>query len=864
MRWIEYKQRALNEDGFMITDHEGIWENVRGPYGARDDRARRRMTDNERIWNAEMVEAELAHPPRPPSSRVQRRPQRQEAPAQPPAPPDPWLHCRAQRVAATSGPSGNRFSMEFDAQETRYAEPEGSAPPGALVRPRPSRAPLAPQEEAHEESRMDEGDGAIPEEEDEWAEEDSMASSGSGPPQDWECGDIYYYAYQYEDLKRQAGGGRDPQLEQEATAGPSVNPDSMVVDLVRPRPSQAPPPLQEDEEAPEEGLLSDIPWDEGDGDAGPPDHWGCGDIQYYAWKEEDEQRKAGCTEKEIREQDQMMEEELRTRALRLGALGSVARARERWAAELDDDAVSALSPDDALLYRRVLEQRQRDQEHAPKTMPGADKRAPVTPPKPPPSSAGSSERGQESAPWRGGKRKTPQDTPEDDDLPKTKAKTPEPPDYLGAPGQGASARPSAQARPPPSSPPAARPATAPSIAPKARPVSRPPKAASHRGPGAIGAPPRHARPPPPPPPEARASSLPRYWDSEAERERHRHVEAERGRIIGARQRSMTVSAKAGQPLEGEAVRHQPREDAAQVAVTGQLVAVVGQLAETARHISEHLSAGTARREPMPADALGKDYTKDKTIAKMPPEEAAKLPPKPTPPLVFSTPHEASQPFHDDWTLVPKSWKDPAARQKEYKLRDDRNRMICEKLTEGGPAFYPSSGNSMWPMLQSHDHCLFHPIQEVRMGPRSPHLIDKPESTIEVGDVVFCRVRPTHQFYAHFVRWQDWDRDRKEHRYWIGGLSVRGNDRPFNGHCYREDIFGILINVYVNKNGAYHRRPHPRTNYNRILPKLLFDEWCKQAEKMCEAAPDPEMQPPVLIDEDDVETKAAMAELSKIW
>ena len=127
--------------------------------------------------------------------------------------------------------------MVVDAQETRFAEPEGSAPPGALVRPRPSRAPPAPQEEA-----------------------------------------------------------------------------------------------------PEDGWLPDIPWDEGDGDAGPPDHWGCGDIQYYAWKEEDEQRKAGCTEKEIREQDQMMEEELRTRALRLGALGSVARARERWAAELDDDA----------------------------------------------------------------------------------------------------------------------------------------------------------------------------------------------------------------------------------------------------------------------------------------------------------------------------------------------------------------------------------------------------------------------------------------------------------------------------------------------------------------------------------------------
>ena len=341
--------------------------------------------------------------------------------------------------------------------------------------------------------------------------------------------------------------------------------------------------------------------------------------------------------------------------------------------------------------------------------------------------------------------------------------------------------------------------------------------------------------------------MPRHWDNHAEFQRHGHVQAERGRIIGARQRSTTVSAKAGQQ----------EEDAGRA----QLVPLAGQLLETAQRVL----AATAH-EPIPAFALGKDFRRYKRIAQMPPEEAAALPPKPTRmvPLVLSSPHEASQSLHKDWTIVHNSWKDPVAREKEYRLRDDRNNMIWEKLVQGGPAFYPSSGNSMWPMLQSHDHCLFHPIQEVRMGPRSPHLIDKPESTIEVGDVVFCRVRPTHQFYAHFVRWQDWDRDRKEHRYWIGGLSVRGNDRPFNGHCYREDIFGILINVYVNKNGAYHRRPHPRTNYNRILPKLLFDEWCKQAEKMCEAAPDPEMQPPVLIDEDDVETKAAMAELSKIW
>ena len=730
--------------------------------------------------------------------------------------------------------------MEFDAQETRYAEPEGSAPPGALVRPRPSRAPPAPQEEAHEESPMDEGDGAIPEEEDEWAEEDSMASSGSGPPedgpmdegdgfagppQDWECGDIYYYGYQYEALKRQAGGGRDPQLEQE----------------------------------------------------------------------------------EMREQ----------------AFEGIRAARESterlesWAASLDEAAVSELPPGDATLYRRVMAGMQAGAASAGASsaatapvdvlrdepallMHGAASRAPVTPPVSGSPSAAPSADHQEwhaYAPWRSDKkraqhdspedhylprtkaktpeppdrfgapdqRKTLQDTPEEDyDFPRTKAQTPEPPHRLGAPGQGPSPLPSAQVRPPPSSSSSARPATAPSIAPKARPVSRPPVAASHRGPGVMvpvhwtelqpppaPAPPWHARPPPPPPPppEARASSLPRHWVNHAEFERHRHVQAERGRIIGARQRSTTVSAKAGQLLE--------EEDAGRA----QLVPLAGQLLETA----QHLLAATAH-EPIPAFALGKDFRRYKRIAQLSPEEAAALPPKPTRmvPLVLSSPHEASQSLHKDWTLVHNSWKDPKAREREYRLRDDRNHMIWEKLEQGGPAFYPSSGNSMWPMVQSNDHCLFHPIQVVRMGPKSPHIIDKEESTIQVGDVVFCRVRPTSQFYAHFVHYIDWDTTEQERRYYIGGLKVQGNDRPYNGHCYRCDIFGILINVYVNKNGSYHKRPLPRTLFHKVCPLVLKDKWSWEAESMCEAEKDPDMTPPVQIDPSDFDTKAAMTKLLKVW
>eukprot|EP00959_Pyramimonas_sp_CCMP1952_P259866 5433143-Pyramimonas_sp.AAC.1 len=47
-----------------------------------------------------------------------------------------------------------------------------------------------------------------------------------------------------------------------------------------------------------------------------------------------------------------------------------------------------------------------------------------------------------------------------------------------------------------------------------------------------------------------------------------------------------------------------------------------------------------------------------------------------------------------------------------RLRDKRNGMIMQRLVAGVPVFYSSSGNSMWPLAQSGDHCLFHPIQAV--------------------------------------------------------------------------------------------------------------------------------------------------------
>ena len=150
-----------------------------------------------------------------------------------------------------------------------------------------------------------------------------------------------------------------------------------------------------------------------------------------------------------------------------------------------------------------------------------------------------------------------------------------------------------------------------------------------------------------------------------------------------------------------------------------------------------------------------------------------------------------------------------------------------------------------------------------MGPTSPFVIEKDESPIAVGDVVFCRVQPTHQYYAHFVRHADWDFSAQEMKYWIGGLQVRNNWRPSNGHCFRRDIFGILIKVYVNVGGRYFRRPHPQPLYQMVLPLVAEDAWSSEASGMCEPEKDEDMEPPVRIHKDDTETAAGLANLKGV-
>ena len=109
-------------------------------------------------------------------------------------------------------------------------------------------------------------------------------------------------------------------------------------------------------------------------------------------------------------------------------------------------------------------------------------------------------------------------------------------------------------------------------------------------------------------------------------------------------------------------------------------------------------------------------------------------------------------------------------------------MIHEYLRDGRSVFYKSSGTSMWPLVHPHDGCTFHPIQAVTaMDGR--HAVNKEASEIGVGDIVFCQVQRSQQYYSHLVLSIEHDYHAKEPKYWIGNISQR-----FNGWCFREHIW----------------------------------------------------------------------------
>ena len=68
----------------------------------------------------------------------------------------------------------------------------------------------------------------------------------------------------------------------------------------------------------------------------------------------------------------------------------------------------------------------------------------------------------------------------------------------------------------------------------------------------------------------------------------------------------------------------------------------------------------------------------------------------------------------------------------------------------------------------------------------------------------------------------------EPKYWIGNIEQR-----VNAWCFREHIYGILVEVQVEWGGRSHSRPFPRRMYHEVLDLIQANRWCETAQSLCE-------------------------------
>ena len=199
-------------------------------------------------------------------------------------------------------------------------------------------------------------------------------------------------------------------------------------------------------------------------------------------------------------------------------------------------------------------------------------------------------------------------------------------------------------------------------------------------------------------------------------------------------------------------------------------------------------------------------------------------------LLFKTPHSATPEFDQDWARVRGSATDAKKRTEELELRHERNQCIRELLQKGRSVFYQSTGNSMWPLVQSNDACLFYPIQAVTAedDPGAEGSIAKEASVIEVGDIVFCKVQPGDTYFAHIVlSIEEGVAGRMGTTYRIGNICEH-----VNGTCQRQNICGILKDVFAWKAKAWQPRPHPKTVFYQVRDLIAITRWNSHAEALC--------------------------------
>ena len=134
---------------------------------------------------------------------------------------------------------------------------------------------------------------------------------------------------------------------------------------------------------------------------------------------------------------------------------------------------------------------------------------------------------------------------------------------------------------------------------------------------------------------------------------------------------------------------------------------------------------------------------------------------------------------------------------------------------------------MYPLVESVDLCIFHPVHAVTAHDKSG--LTKRKSVIQLGDMVFCKPQPHGLYYAHLVL----EIDALTHapvKFTIG--DIKGHK---NGQCFEDHIFGIagrpadFLKIapgpIFNPRGGENRIPH--AEIFRFQPlKQYFDRFLK--------------------------------------
>ena len=72
-----------------------------------------------------------------------------------------------------------------------------------------------------------------------------------------------------------------------------------------------------------------------------------------------------------------------------------------------------------------------------------------------------------------------------------------------------------------------------------------------------------------------------------------------------------------------------------------------------------------------------------------------------------------------------------------------------------------------------------------------------------------------------------DYHAKEQKYWIGNIEQR-----VDGRCFREHMFGILVDLQSEWEGRHYSRPFPKSVYEQVRALVKDYRWSQSAYNLC--------------------------------